>query len=433
MSVRPSQVGADLDRNVIVFGLALIAAFLLATVVPDLIPARARTGLATFAHARILSVEAAPQGDGSSLLGDQPPPDASFPPDASGGAGSGDGAPAVAPPQATVLFLDGPFQGNEGRGPVQGPSGALELPDYRPGDEVVVQIDTAADGTLSMEVVDRWRMPFFLTLCGITAVLAAAVAGWRGLRAIASLALTLVIAVRLFIPLVIDGWDAVALAVVFGVVVTVLSFMLTQGVDRVTVAAILGTSIGLGAMAVLAVIVNAAASFTPAQGSDEVIYLRQVTNGAIDLSGLFLAAIILAGLGVLNDVAMSQAATADELRRADPSLSRRDLFRRTMNVGTAHLAATINTLVLVYLGTALPLVVLLVLLASNLDSAISLENVAVEVTRMLVGVIGILAAVPVTTAIAVRLMPDPVRRSSPDERTSDELVREPDALPTAAE
>ncbi len=319
---------------------------------------------------------------------------------------------AVGPTQAIVEFLDGPYAGEEGQGIIQGPSGALELPNYRPGDEVVVEIDTLPDGTTSMILIDRWRLPLLEMLLGAFAVAAAAVAGWRGLRAVAALALTLVLVLRLFVPLVIRGWDPVSLAIVFGIVVTTLSFMLTQGLNRTTVSAIAGTTLGLGVTGLLAAIVTAAARFTPAQGSDQVVYLSQLTHGSIDLSGLLLAAVIFGGLGVLNDVAISQAATVEELHRANPTLTAWQLFGRTMNVGVSHLAATINTLVFAYLGTALPLVVVIVLQVSNISATLSEESVAVEIIRTVVGAIGVLAAVPLTTAIACRWV---VARSGPVE------------------
>ena len=116
-----------------------------------------------------------------------------------------------------------------------------------------------------------------------------------------------------------------------------------------------------------------------------------------------LAAVIFGGLGVLNDVAISQAVTIDELVEVDPSMPRRELYRRTMNVGIAHLAATVNTLVFAYLGAALPLLVLLAVQIDSFGLAINEEIVAVEVVRMLVGSVGILLAVPATTAIAAWL------------------------------
>ena len=386
---------SGVDRQIVVFGLALAAAFLLAVFLPDLVPPAAHGAAANLVHARVVSIV-----EPSPLPSEQPTPSGA----ASPGAGVGNGGE---PLQAIVEFLDGPDAGQLGQGIIQGPSGALQLPDYQPGDEVVAEIDTGPDGTKSMILLDRWRLPLLEMLLGAFAVAAAAVAGWRGLRAIAALALTLVLTLRLFVPLVIRGWDPVALAIVFGIVVTTLSFMLTQGINRTTLSAIAGTTLGLGVTGVLAAIVTAAARLTPAQGSDQVVFLAQLSNGSIDLSGLLLAAVIFGGLGVLNDVAISQAATVEELHRADPTLTRWQLFGRTMNVGVSHLAATINTLVFAYLGTALPLVVLLVLQASNMAATVSEEGVAVEIIRTVVGASGVLAAVPLTTAIACRWLIEP--------------------------
>jgi uncharacterized membrane protein len=388
-------------RQVLVFGLAVVVVFVLAVFLPDLLPATARGTVAELDHARVLSIiPAAPQPSDEAPAAGPPSPGPESSPAPAGQASPGQGDQQ--PPEALVLFLEGTYAGNEGRGLIQGPSGSLQLPEYKPGDEVVVEVDTQPDGTKTMAVVDRWRLPLLAALAGIAAVAAAAIAGWRGLRAAAALALTLVLTLRLFVPLVILGWNPVGLAIVFGIIVTALSFMLTQGLNRMTMAAIAGTTLGLAITGTLAALVTAIAQFTPAQGSDQVIYLQQLTNGTVDLSGLLLAAVIFGGLGVLNDVAMSQAATVEELLRVDPSLTRAQLFARTMNVGAAHLAATINTLVFAYLGVALPLVVLLVLQAANLGAVVSEEAVAVEVIRTIVGAIGIVAAVPITTAIAVR-------------------------------
>ncbi len=306
------------------------------------------------------------------------------------------------PPIARVLILDGPDVGREADAILQGPSGQLQLPDYRAGDDVLVEADVQPDGTASLSVIDRWRLPLLEILVAVFCVAVAAVAGWRGLRALASLALSLVVTLRLFIPLVVLGYDPAALAVFFGIVVTILTFMLTQGVNRTTIAASAGATLSLALTGVVAILVTALANFTQAQESEEVVSLQQITNGSIDLSGLLLAAVIFGGLGVLGDVAMTQAATVEELAMVDPSLSRARLFGRTMNVGIAHLGATINTLVFAYLGTALPLLVLLAIQVGSISSALNEEQVAVEIVRMIVGALGVVAAVPLTTAIAAR-------------------------------
>ena len=141
--------------------------------------------------------------------------------------------------------------------------------------------------------------------------------------------------------------------------------------------------------------------------------LGQLVGNRIDLSGLLLAAVIFGGLGVLNDVAMSQAATVEELAHVDPTLDARALYARAMNVGIAHLAATINTLVFAYLGTALPLLVILSIQVGSLGDAVNQEVIAVEVVRTLVGSLGILAAVPLTTAITAAWQVREARTAQP--------------------
>jgi uncharacterized membrane protein len=354
------------DRNIVIFGLGVLAVVALFLWLPNLAPAYPELQ-SDRVRGRIVSVE--------------PPASEHV-------------------PMATVLILAGAHAGQTVQATEEGPSGELQLPDYRPGDEVLVAVDRGEDGSLAYSVVDLYRLPLLLGLLALFGVVAVVVAGWRGLRALVSLALTVVITVRLLVPLLLVGWDPVWLAIGLGVVITVVSFLLTQGPTRTTLAAVFGTTIGLALTGVLAVIVTALARFTPAQGSESLIALQQVVGARIDMSGLLLAAVIFGALGVLNDVTIGQAATVEELIATDPSLTRRQLYGRAMNVGVAHLAASVNTLVFAYLGTALPLLVLLALRVQSLTASISEELIAVEIVRALVGSIGVLATVPLTTLIA---------------------------------
>ena len=241
-------------------------------------------------------------------------------------------------------------------------------------------------------------------LVALFALVTIAVAGWRGARSLVALALSLALAIRVLIPLLLAGWNPLFLAIVLGAAVTVVSFVLTQGLTRTTGSAIAGTLAGLAITGVLAAVVTELARFTPAQGSEEVLAIGQLAGNTIDLSGLLLAGVVFGALGVLNDVAMSQAATVDELRSVDPTIGRRALYGRTMNVGIAHLSATVNTLVFAYLGTALPLLVLFSIQVRGLGFPLNEEIIAVEVVRALIGSIGIVLTVPITTAIAVRVL-----------------------------
>jgi len=358
--------GTTADRNIVVFGLGVLFCALLIAVLPDLAPAQSGL-ISDRAHGRIATVS---PGDISQA------------------------------PQATVLILDGDRRGDTITATLESPTSQAAIPDYAPGDEVLVAIDLQPDGTVTYSVIDRWRAPILLAIVGMLALLTIVIAGWRGLRALTSLAITVVVVVRLLIPLLLSGYSPVLLAVALGILITVLSLLLTQGLSRATAAAVLGTAIGLVVTGVLALIVSTAAQFTSAQGSEEVAVIAQIAGGTIDLSGLLLAAVIFGGLGVLNDVAITQAVTIDEFRSIDPTMPRRDLYRRAMSVGTAHLAATVNTLVFAYLGSALPVIVLLALQIHRLDLAVNDEHIAVEVVRTVVGAIGVLSAVPLTTAIA---------------------------------
>ena len=364
------SMSRSFDRQVVIVCGGILLVLALLAWLPDFAPPAAHGLISDRAHARVVAVTPATD---------------------------------EAPPLAGVEFLDGPRSGETVDAQVEGPSGQLQLPDYAVGDEVIVAIDTDPDGNVTFAVLDRWRLPLLRNLVGAFAIVTILVAGWRGIRALVSLALTLVLALKVLIPALLAGWNPVVLAISLGTIITIGTLALTQGLNRQTLAATLGTIIGLLVTGVLAVFVTAAAQFTVAQGSEQIVFLEQLTEGRIDLSGLLLAAVIFGGLGVLNDVAISQAATVDELLDVDPSLGRAELYQRTMRVGTAHLAATVNTLVFAYLGAALPLLVVLALQVETFSLSVNEEIIAVEVVRTIVGSIGILLAVPATTAIAVWL------------------------------
>jgi uncharacterized membrane protein len=210
---------------------------------------------------------------------------------------------------------------------------------------------------------------------------------------------------KIVLPLILAGWPPVPLAVVAATGVTLATVLLTEGAHRSSVAAVVGTFASLALVGILAVVFAALAEFTRLQGSVDIVFLTSIGLPDLDLGGIVLAAVILGALGVLDDVTITQAATVDELRAADPWTSRRELFRRGMNVGRSHIAATVNTLVLAYVGASLPLLLLFAAGRQSPGLIVSGEQVAVEVVRSLAGSIGIIAAVPLTTAVAVLLLP----------------------------
>ena len=308
-------------------------------------------------------------------------------------------------PNAQVVVIDrvpgGPAVGDVVNGFVQSTTEAA--PDYRVGDDVVVEISKDPEAGF-VAIADRYRVPSLALLLGLFAAAVVIVGGWRGVRSLIALALSLAVVMRIVVPLILAGWDPTWVAIVTATGVTITTFLLTEGARPSTVAAALGTALSLVLVAVLATLFDALSRFTPLRGSEDASYLISLGSTSIDLGGVFLAAIIFGALGVLDDVTVTQAATVQELHLTDPSASRATVAARAMNVGRSHIAATVNTLVLAYVGASLPLLILFV--AGGQDPALisSEEVVAVEIVRALTGSIGIVAAVPITTAIAAALV-----------------------------
>ncbi len=308
-------------------------------------------------------------------------------------------------PDVRILVLDGKLQGQTIDGNLQGPSGQEALPRYQVGDEVLVNSSANPDTPDApfIAVADLYRIPALTLLLGLFAVAVTVVGGWRGVRSLIALAFTLAVIVKIVVPLIIAGRDPVWVAIIAATGVTIVTFLLTEGAHTRTVAAVIGTFASLALVAVLAVVFDELARFTALRGSEDATYLQAVGLSDVDIGGLLLAAIIFGALGILDDVTVTQAATVAEIHDANPLLGRLALARRGMNVGRSHIAATVNTLVLAYVGASLPLIVLFAAGRQNPLLTASMEVVAVEVVRALVGSIGIVAAVPLTTAVAVAL------------------------------
>jgi uncharacterized membrane protein len=311
-------------------------------------------------------------------------------------------------PFFAVEVLDGPSAGDRIEAVVQDGSasipGASSRAPYEVGDEVVVTSFTGPAAGAFAVISEPWRVP----LLGITAAVFAAavvvVGGLRGVRSLVALALTLTVVVKVVVPLLLRGIDPILLAVGAGAAVTLATLLLTEGFSRVTAAAMLGTFAALALTAVLAAVFTAAAAFTALQGNEEIAFLIPLVGDRINLDGILLAATVFGALGVLDDVTVTQAATVEQLHRAEPAASRGGVAGRAMRVGRSHIAATANTLMLAYLGAGLPLLLLFALGGQSPLMVLNGEIVAVEVIRALVGSVGIVAAIPLTTMVAVALM-----------------------------
>jgi len=267
------------------------------------------------------------------------------------------------------------------------------------GDRVVVFEVPEAPPSQRWQFIDFDRSRPVYALLALFAVALLVLSRWRGLASLASLAVSLGLVIWFVLPNLLAGASPLLVAVVAASAIMIVSLYLGHGFSAMTSAALVGTLLSLVATGVLGALFTSAAHFT-GFSDDSTRYLAAI-QGQVDYQGLVLAALIIGSLGVLDDVTVTQAATVWELKAADPGAARRSLFRAAMRVGRAHVSAAVNTLVLAYVSAMLPLLLFLTLISTSFDDALLGDAVAQEVVRGLVGSLGIIAAVPITTTVAV--------------------------------
>ena len=268
----------------------------------------------------------------------------------------------------------------------------------RPGDHVLTMAIEQADGHLTLTITDLVRTLPLAILAGAFVLLAILVSGWKGVRALIGLAFSFVVLLGFVLPQIFDGRDPVLISVVGSFLLLAATLYLTQGWALKTHASLVGVFVSLvltGLLATLVINFVRLSGF----GAEEAMFLQTV-NATINMRGLLLAGIIVGTLGVLDDVIVSQASAVMELADANPMLNWRGLYRRAMNIGHDHIAATINTLVLAYIGAAMPMWMLFQIYPEPWAFTLNRELIAEEIVRTLVGSLGLIAAVPITTLIA---------------------------------
>lgn len=270
------------------------------------------------------------------------------------------------------------------------------------GDRVVLQSNLDAPPDQRYVIVDFQRGPVLWALAAIFALAVVALARWRGVAALAGLLASLGVLIGFVLPATLEGSPPLWVAIVGGAAIAIVTMPLAHGPSLRTGVALLSTLLTLLLIALLGDLVIRAGSFTGL--ADESSAFLQAFGATVDPRGLLLAGLVIGALGVLDDVTITQTAAVAEVKAADPTLSRGRLLASGLRVGRDHVAATVNTLVLAYAGAALPLLLLFTLSGSALGQILTGELVAQEVVRTLVGAIGIVAAVPLSTALAAALV-----------------------------
>lgn len=257
--------------------------------------------------------------------------------------------------------------------------------------------------SLRYAVVDYNRTANLIILFVLFSLLAIALARKKGVLALIGLAASLAVVVWFLLPAILAAKPLILVSLATAFLVMFLTLFLTHGINLKTLSALIGTSISLLIVSLLAVVFVSSTKLVgfSIEGSDTLIF-----NETLPLQGLIIAGIIIATLGVLDDVTVSQAATVFALKKANPNLTTKEVFKLAIDVGRDHVSSAINTLIFAYVGASLPLLLILSSGGISLGAALTTDIIAQEIVAMLVGSIGIILAVPLTTFVAATVKDD---------------------------
>lgn len=270
---------------------------------------------------------------------------------------------------------------------------------YKVNDKVILTSGKDLDGNDYFTIIDYIRRDSLTLLLVLFVISAVIIAKWRGLLSLASMGVSFLIIFSFILPRILAGSNPVLIAILGSLIIIPVSFFLSHGFSKKTFVAIAGTFI---ALIITGVLSNIFIEITKLTGfvSEEAGFLQSYNPGLINMKGLLLAGIIIGALGVLDDITISQSAIVFQLKEANEKLKFDELYKRAMNVGQDHISSMVNTLVLVYTGAALPLLLLFINNPHPFSEIINYEIIADEIVRTLVGSIGLILAVPITTIFA---------------------------------
>ncbi|AEN11225.1 MULTISPECIES: YibE/F family protein [unclassified Streptomyces] len=266
------------------------------------------------------------------------------------------------------------------------------------GQGVVVAYAPDAPRDLQYSVTDVDRSFPMALLAGIFALAVVVVGRLRGLMALIALAVSFAVLTLFILPAILQGSNPLVVAVIGASAIMLIALYTCHGLTARTSVAVLGTLISLLLIGLLGSLFIGWASLSG--NTDDNTGLIHGLYPEIDMSGLLLAGVIIGSLGVLDDVTVTQTSAVWELHQADPTMGVRRLYKAGIRIGRDHIASVVNTLVLAYAGAALPLLLLFSIAQSSVGVVANSELVAEEIVRTLVGSIGLVASVPVTTVLA---------------------------------
>lgn len=274
------------------------------------------------------------------------------------------------------------------------------------GDKVVLNdIGTDAPPEVRYSFADFQRRSPMWILVALFAAVVVAVGRIRGVFALAGLVVSLGVVIGFVLPALLRGSSPVGVALTGAAVIALAALYLAHGFNERTTVALLGTSASLVLTCALATIFSSLTRLTGLANEESINLLAFAPE--LDFRGLLLAAVIIGSLGVLDDVTVTQVSAVSEIHRARPTATFNELYRSAVQIGRDHIASATNTLILAYTAAALPLLLIFTQSGLSLADVATSEVVAVEIVQTLVSSIGLVCSVPITTALAARVIAGP--------------------------
>ena len=277
------------------------------------------------------------------------------------------------------------------------------LNDYKPmskGDKIFLRESLFGDNDWDMVNISRiWELVILFIFFIILVILTS---GLKGFYSLVGLLFSFTVIFAFIVPQILNGASPVNIGIGGAALILIPTLYLSYGLNKKSIAAFLGIIIALLFVGIASNYFVNSLRLTGLEG-EASLYLNMASDNPINLIGLIIAGIIIAAVGVLDDVATIQSSVVFSLAKADSTLRGFKLFKEAMKVGRDHISAVVNTLVLAYTGASLPLILLLFIQEMPLGYLVSLEVIAEEIARTLISSSGLLLAVPLTTVIATTM------------------------------
>ncbi len=277
---------------------------------------------------------------------------------------------------------------------------------YEVGDKVMVTATQNSEKINVFYVTDYVRQNSLYWLAGIFALVVIAIGRLKGVRALIVLFLTFLVILQFIIPQILDGKNPLLISIIGSLFILIMAIYLTEGFKKNSTISVVAITTSLIITGAISILFTNLAKLTGG-GDDDIFFLKDLLGANINVEGLLLAGIIIGALGVLDDVVVTQVESINQLKLANPSLKKFELYKKGMKIGVTHMSAMVNTLFLAYAGASLPL---LLLFSGNnsvdlsFHQSLNNELIATEIVRTLTGSIGLLLAVPLATILAINFI-----------------------------